>query len=325
MEFRLRTLPKKYLKRRKLLRPRIIQRKRNGCIAEKAVGDRTGVATDSVARSKDLSLTINGSPAPSVLQPSNGKNVSARSPFLDSSPTVTSRQQSSLFLDTGFREQNISFTVSHPNTQERRASLGLDAPITQGQNVANFNNRSKIEDVEQVHIGQATSHSPKSRIYAIKQKLKILRRKTEKIFSKLGKQAGMVNENFRSYMQRVYYRYFLFNRNVWDDFPTLQCDNNNHFSVRLQRLFLFSSADDTTCLCLPKSSPIRVFLCAFVYNRQFESLIIGAIIIGTILLVAPDPPPGPLLKAAKSMETAVSVSTSGNWKLTLLVVEFNKT
>ena len=68
---------------------------------------------------------------------------------------------------------------------------------------------------------------------------------------------------------------------------------------------LFHSADDTTCLCLPKSSPIRVFLCSFVYNWRFESVIISAIVMGTFLLAAPDPPHGPLLKAANSVETAV--------------------
>ncbi len=188
MEFRLRTLPQKYLKRRRLLRPRIIQRKRKGNIADKPDEDRTDVpktVMSTVVKSKqgnELPLTNDSPSVP------------------DNSLSLTSHPQSSLFLDTsnaGFREQNAP---------QRRTSPGLDTPLAVGHNGADVNHRFDTLDVGQAQVGRANSHSPKQRMYAIKRYLKILRRKIEIISTSLKGQAGMVRENFRAYMQRVYYR-----------------------------------------------------------------------------------------------------------------------
>ena len=240
MEFRLRTLPKKYLKRRKLLRPRIKQRKRIGDVAE-----------------KDMASTIDSlrcSPAPSGLQSSNGKNVNTPSPFLDNSPNETSRPQSSLFLDTsnaasGLREQNLS-SVTYPNSQLRITSPGLGTPIARGRNVADADHRFETVDVEQVQVGQGSSRKPKSRIYALKKMLKTLRRKAVTFFGKLKEQAGMVHENFRAYMQRIYYRYLIFKRKVSNDFP---------LSLRYDILISLLAYSVVFCFTVPTTRPAFVF------------------------------------------------------------------
>ena len=73
------------------------------------------------------------------------------------------------------------------------------------------------------------------------------------------------------------------------------------------------SADDTTCLCLPSSSPFRVIAAAVVYHPRFEAAIVSAIIISAILLAAPDPPQGPFLEAVFSIETAVRALICTLW------------
>jgi hypothetical protein len=197
MEFRLRTLPKKYLKRRKLLRPRIIQRKRKG--AEIVDEDRSGAANDAQqtrlagVNSKErheMSLTINSSPATPALQPSI-RNDLPHSSYLDNSPTVTSREQSSPYPDR----------LSNTESRNRQTSPGPESQITRGHIAA-----TDVDHVDKGRVGEGSSHASKSRMYAIKQSLKTIRRKIRNVGRKMKEKAAMSSGNFGSYLQRIYYR-----------------------------------------------------------------------------------------------------------------------
>ena len=164
---------------------------------------------------------------------------------------------------------------------------------------------AEIEDADENENSQAARKpETKVKVRGIRGWLREIRRAARKAFSLAirfinGFQAQILvgRRGFRAYIQRIYYR---LNACI-AYFPRILLVFSSLINTRIR------SADDTTCLCLPSSSPIRFVAAIVVYHPRFESTVVFAILVSAVFLAAPNPPAGPLLKGFNAIETAVSL------------------
>ncbi len=213
MEFRQRTLPRKYLKKRKLLQPRTIQGRGKGALADDANNNRSGGANSPnihgpIGENKEgevTAMTVNISPSSPAPQASIGHDIAAYP--LDKTPT--SRERSTPGLDTSknlSRNHLLSRTGSKSPTPGLQSSPGPNSSMVWANIVPDVNDRPENVEAEQVQVGPTNVPGRKNRLYAVKRTFKKLRRKIDNFVRELRIQAAMARVNFSAYMQRVYYR-----------------------------------------------------------------------------------------------------------------------
>ena len=290
-EFRERSLPKKYSGKKKLIRSRTVKRKKRAIKENDETDPKKAKVLDKNKDPEVSSPVALVSPNPTI----QGEAVSGR-------------PVSSL----GRGSESSLLHASSPGVDFESASPSRDAANSSVRNMPAAASRmslggreAEIEDADENENSQAARKpETKVKVRGIRGWLREIRRAARKAFSLAirfinGFQAQILvgRRGFRAYIQRIYYR---LNACI-AYFPRILLVFSSLINTRIR------SADDTTCLCLPSSSPIRFVAAIVVYHPRFESTVVFAILVSAVFLAAPNPPAGPLLKGFNAIETAVSL------------------